>query len=90
MRERDQSFAMSATMGTAQRDGDAHLDERLNLGPSVSGDGLWSLMDCRPPEPQLDSEVLRPFFWQFARSRIDRLDVMRYLSLVQPDRSDAS
>jgi len=69
---------MSATMGTAQRDGDAHLDERLNLGPSVSGDGLWSLMDCRPPEPQLDSEALRPFFWQFARSRIDRLDVMRF------------
>ena len=65
----------------ARADLEPHIDraaEQLNLGPSVSGDGLWSLMDCRPPEPQLDSEALRPFFWQFARSRIDRLDVMRF------------
>jgi choline dehydrogenase-like flavoprotein len=35
-------------------------------------------MGRRPPEPQLDADALRPFFWQFARSRIDRLDVMRF------------
>jgi choline dehydrogenase-like flavoprotein len=65
----------------ARADLEPHIDraaEQLNLGPSVSGDGLWSLMGCRPPEPQLDSDALRPFFWQFARSRIDRLDVMRF------------
>jgi choline dehydrogenase-like flavoprotein len=58
-----------------------HLDraaERLNFGPNVYSDQLWTLIGCPPPEPRLDPEVLRSFFWQFARSRIDQLDLMRF------------
>ena len=31
-----------------------------------------------PPRPELDSNLLRSFFWQFSRSRLDRIDVMRF------------
>jgi choline dehydrogenase-like flavoprotein len=50
----------------------------LNLGPNVDGEGVWKLMGIEPPRPELDSDGLRSFFWQFARSRLDRLDVMRF------------
>jgi choline dehydrogenase-like flavoprotein len=49
----------------------------LNLGPNCYDDGLWKLIGIKPPEPRLDADGLRSFFWQFARSRVDHLDVMR-------------
>ena len=51
--------------------------EQLNLGPNVYDDRLWTLIGTRAPEPHLDPTLLRTFFWQFARSRIDRMDLMR-------------
>jgi choline dehydrogenase-like flavoprotein len=59
---------------------DSYLDraaEFLNLGPNKYDDGLWKLMGLAAPQPPLDPEALRSFFWQFARSRLDRLDIMR-------------
>jgi choline dehydrogenase-like flavoprotein len=50
----------------------------LNLGPNCYDDELWKLIGIKPPEPQLDAESLRSFFWQFARARIDQLDIMRF------------
>jgi choline dehydrogenase-like flavoprotein len=52
--------------------------ERLNLGPNIYSDELWTLIGYRPPEPRLNPEVLRSVFWQFARSRIDQMDFMRF------------
>ena len=53
----------------------AHI---LNLGPNCYDDGLWELIGRAPPEPRLDVEGLHSFFWQFARSRLDHLDIMRF------------
>ena len=50
----------------------------LNLGPNIYDDSLWKLIGTEPPAPQFDADGLRSFFWQFARSRIDHLDVMRF------------
>ena len=44
----------------------------------MGGEGPWNLMGIEPPRPELDSDGLRSFFWQFARSRLDQLDVMRF------------
>lgn len=52
--------------------------EVLNLGPNCYDDRLWELMRIAAPQPQLDPSVLKSFFWQFARSRIDKLDIMRF------------
>ena len=49
----------------------------LNLGPNCYDDTLWQLMNRAPPSPQPDPSVLQSFFWQFARSRLDPMDVMR-------------
>jgi choline dehydrogenase-like flavoprotein len=48
----------------------------LNLGPNIYDDRLWDLIGIKPP--RLATDNLRSFFWQFARSRIDRLDIMRF------------
>ena len=53
----------------------AHI---LNLGPNCYDDGLWELIGRTPPEPRIDVDGLRSFFWQFARSRLDHLDIMRF------------
>jgi choline dehydrogenase-like flavoprotein len=50
----------------------------LNLGPNTYDDNLWKLIGIAPPKPRLDAEGLRSFFWQFARSRLDHLDIMRF------------
>jgi choline dehydrogenase-like flavoprotein len=50
----------------------------LNLGPNAYDETIWKLVGIRPPEPRLHGEGLRDFFWQFARSRIDQLDIMRF------------
>jgi choline dehydrogenase-like flavoprotein len=50
----------------------------LNLGPNAYDETIWKLIGTSPPEPRLHAEGLRDFFWQFARSRIDHLDIMRF------------
>jgi choline dehydrogenase-like flavoprotein len=50
----------------------------LNLGPNFYDDRLWELIGITPPQPQLDPGLLKSFFWQFAQSRIDKLDLMRF------------
>jgi len=60
---------------------DPYLDraaEVLNLGPNCYDDGQWELMGIAPPQPQLDPSLLKSFFWQSARSRIDKRDPMRF------------
>jgi choline dehydrogenase-like flavoprotein len=60
---------------------DRYLDrgaEVLNLGPNCYDDRLWHLMGVTPPQPQLDPTLLKSFFWQFARSRSDKLDHLRF------------
>ena len=52
--------------------------DALNLGPNCYDDQLWKLIGIRPPQPQFDATLLQSFFWQFARSRVDRLDLMRF------------
>src|SRR6185437_8255678 len=50
----------------------------LNLGPNVYDDELWELIGASSPKPNVDADIVRSFFWQFARSRVDHLDVMRF------------
>jgi choline dehydrogenase-like flavoprotein len=60
---------------------DPYLDraaEALNLGPNCYDDDLWKLIGIAPPQPQFDAKLLRSFFWQFARSRVNHLDIMRF------------
>jgi choline dehydrogenase-like flavoprotein len=52
--------------------------ERLNLGPTIFDDRLWELIGGPAPEPPLDPKVLRSFFWQFARSRVDQMNFVRF------------
>jgi choline dehydrogenase-like flavoprotein len=59
---------------------DGYLDraaEVLNLGPNIYDERLWGLVGSQPA-PWLNKEGLRSFFWQFARSRLDQLDIMRF------------
>lgn len=49
----------------------------LNLGPNCYGDGFWPRSGNVPPEPVIDSEDFSGFFWQFARSRINPLSILR-------------
>jgi choline dehydrogenase-like flavoprotein len=60
---------------------DSYLDRAaqvLNLGPNVYDDGLWDLIGIPRPTPWFDREGLHSFFWQFARSRLDQFDIMRF------------
>ncbi len=50
----------------------------LNLSANCYDDRLWELLQRPPPEPRPDPKVLGSFFWQFARSRINPMDVMRF------------
>ncbi|MGD2131278.1 MAG: GMC family oxidoreductase [Maricaulaceae bacterium] len=57
-----------------------HIDraaEALNLGPNRYDDSFWELIGAEPPEPGFNQELLSSFFWQFARSRLDNMDIMR-------------
>ncbi|CAH2601799.1 Glucose-methanol-choline (GMC) oxidoreductase:NAD binding site [Rhodovastum atsumiense] len=51
--------------------------DMLNLGPNCYDAGLWELLRLTPPSPPLDARLVESCFWQFARSRQDRLDLMR-------------
>lgn len=52
--------------------------EALNLGPNVYDERVWDLMRRAPPLAELDPRVLRSWFWQFARSRINNRDILRF------------
>jgi choline dehydrogenase-like flavoprotein len=52
--------------------------EVLNLGPNCYNERLWELIGITAPQPPLDSRLLKSFFWQFARSRGDQLEYMRF------------
>jgi choline dehydrogenase-like flavoprotein len=52
--------------------------EVLNFGPNCYDEKFWNLLGVAPPTPAFDQARLRSFFWQFARSRTDRMDVMRF------------
>jgi choline dehydrogenase-like flavoprotein len=59
----------------------AYLDRAahvLNLGPNCYDEEFWKLIGLNNPEPQLSKEDLQSFFWQFARSRLARFDIMRF------------
>jgi choline dehydrogenase-like flavoprotein len=50
----------------------------LNLGPNCYDEELWDRIGITPPSPPLNRRLLEAFFWQFARSRIDSFDAMRF------------
>jgi choline dehydrogenase-like flavoprotein len=52
--------------------------EVLNLGPNCYDERLWELMRVSPPQPELNPSRLESFFWQFARSRSDKMDFLRF------------
>lgn len=51
--------------------------EILNLGPNVYDDEFWEIAKRKPAEPTFDPNYLRSYFWQFARSRVDPMDIYR-------------
>lgn len=55
----------------------ARAGAHLNLGPHRYGADFWEQYPGGEPAPTFPSDRLVPFFWQFARSRLDPLDVMR-------------
>ena len=52
--------------------------EWLNLGPNLYDKSFWDSASINAPKPHLNEEILEPFFWQFAKSKIDAVDVMRF------------
>lgn len=50
----------------------------LNLGPEGCDDDFWKAAGRNPSEPSVNNEALRSYFWQFARSRKDPMDIMRF------------
>ena len=49
----------------------------LNLGPNCYDEKLFEQVGATPPQPAFDRRNVCSFFWQFARSRIDKLDTFR-------------
>ncbi len=49
----------------------------LNLGPNCYDDGFWDLYGVPAPQPAAEPDTLASFFWQFSRSRANRLDLTR-------------
>jgi choline dehydrogenase-like flavoprotein/nucleoside-diphosphate-sugar epimerase len=52
--------------------------DHLNLGPVVSDRSFWTTAGIREPEPVARLKSFTSFFWQFARSRHNLTDVMRF------------
>lgn len=50
---------------------------RLNLGPNCYDDSFWQHSGQPPPEPAIDRGDFTSFFWQFARSRLNPLGILR-------------
>jgi choline dehydrogenase-like flavoprotein len=51
--------------------------EALNLGPNSYDEALCELIGLIPLTPKLDPQLLKPWFWQFARSRTSHRDILR-------------
>ncbi|AYG69901.1 MULTISPECIES: GMC family oxidoreductase [unclassified Rhizobium] len=56
--------------------------ELLNLGPNVYDESLFALLHSRPDDLGLDTQLLRPFFWQFSHMRHPRAEPMRFNRLA--------
>ncbi len=52
-------------------------EEKLNLGVGAYGDDFWELHAGKGRRLDFDPDVFSSFFWQFARSRINPVDMMR-------------
>lgn len=50
----------------------------LNLGPNCYDEGVWDLIGKARPLTELDARVLKSWFWQFSRSRVNHRDIMRF------------
>jgi choline dehydrogenase-like flavoprotein len=50
----------------------------LNLGPNCYDERVWDLIGRIRPIMELDARVLKSWFWQFARSRVNHKDIMRF------------
>lgn len=60
---------------------DPHIksaSDLLNLGLPVYDETLWETMGRCPPQPPLGGAAFRSTFWQFARSRRNPTDIMRF------------
>jgi choline dehydrogenase-like flavoprotein len=62
--------------------------EVLNLGPNLYDENLWTLIGEKIKRPLLDRTKLRSFFWQFARSRLNRTGVMNFADEFRTIHSD--
>lgn len=63
----------------------------LNLGPNVYDESFWEVAGRKAPEPHIDEARLKPFFWQFARSRVDPMDIYRSgPEFLEEQRSDVT
>ena len=54
----------------------ARAAELLNLGPVINDERILTLLGITRKTP-LDDKILRSYFWQFARSRLNLIDIMR-------------
>ncbi len=52
--------------------------ERDSLQPYLDRATHIMNLGLKQPEPRFNSERLQSFYWQFARSRLDHLDIMRF------------
>ena len=50
----------------------------LNLGPHVYDEEIWPLLGRSKPTPELSQGSVRSTFWQFARSQVNKLDMVRF------------
>jgi choline dehydrogenase-like flavoprotein len=50
----------------------------LNLGPNSYDEKVWDLVGMARPTTELDDRILKSWFWQFARSRVNHRDIMRF------------
>ncbi|RAX37403.1 GMC oxidoreductase [Rhizobium tropici] len=56
--------------------------ELLNLGPNLYDESLLGLLHSRPDDLGLDTQLLRPFFWQFSHMRHPRAEPTRFNRLA--------
>ncbi|WFU06421.1 GMC family oxidoreductase (plasmid) [Rhizobium sp. CB3171] len=50
----------------------------LNLGPNLYDERLYERLHSRPTDLGMNSDLLRPFFWQFSHERNRRGEPMRF------------
>lgn len=50
----------------------------LGIGVDYTDDRLWSKAGVRQPLPELDTDRLEPFIWQYSKDRLNTFDIMRF------------